>query len=188
MEEKILNTRKNGMAVLLLTLLGYVASIALFIYSITLLDADRMLLGLPLLILSIGYWIAGIFLFCGLKVLKPQEALVLTLFGDYIGTLKGQGFYWVNPFCTAVNPAAGTRLSQSGDVNSKETSVAALFGQSGQNAQGQCRIHEQKDLPENDDPEQLPAEDQRLPGQPGGDRHCGHLARDRYRQGCVQRG
>ena len=60
---------------------------------------------------------------------------MLTLFGDYIGTLKGQGFYWVNPFCTAVNPAAGTRLSQSGDVNSKEASVAALFGQSGQNAQ-----------------------------------------------------
>ena len=127
MEEKILNTRKNGMAVLLLTLLGYVASIALFIYSITLLGADRMLLGLPLLILSIGYWIAGIFLFCGLKVLKPQEALVLTLFGDYIGTLKGQGFYWVNPFCTAVNPAAGTKLSQSGDVNSGETGMAALL-------------------------------------------------------------
>lgn len=135
MEEKILNTRKNGMAVLLLTLLGYVASIALFIYSITLLGADRMLLGVPLLILSIGYWIAGIFLFCGLKVLKPQEALVLTLFGDYIGTLKGQGFYWVNPFCTAVNPAAGTRLSQSGDVSSKENGMAAMFGQSGQNAQ-----------------------------------------------------
>ena len=56
----------------------------------------------------------------GLKVLKPEEALVLTLFGDYIGTLKGQGFYWVNPFCTAVNPAAGTDLSQSGDVNSGE--------------------------------------------------------------------
>ena len=138
MEEKILNTRKNGMAALLLTLLGYVVAIALFIFCITLLNADRphrLFLGIPLLILSIAYWIAGIFLFCGLKVLKPQEALVLTLFGDYIGTLKGQGFYWVNPFCTAVNPAAGTRLSQSGDVNSKENSVAALFGQSGQNAQ-----------------------------------------------------
>ena len=138
MEEKILNTRKNGMAMLLLTLLGYVVSIALFIFCITLLNADRphrLFLGIPLLILSIAYWIAGIFLFCGLKVLKPQEALVLTLFGDYIGTLKGQGFYWVNPFCTAVNPAAGTRLSQSGDVNSKENSVAALFGNNGQNAQ-----------------------------------------------------
>ena len=130
MEEKILQTKKNGMTMLLLTLLGYVASIALFICSITLLDADRMLLGVPLLILSIAYWITGIFLFCGLKVLKPQEALVLTLFGDYIGTLKGQGFYWVNPFCTAVNPAAGTRLSQSGDVNSGENGKA-----NGQNMQ-----------------------------------------------------
>ena len=95
MEEKILNARKNGMAALLLTLLGYVASIALFVCSVLLLEDDRLLPGIPLLILSIGYWIAGIFLFCGLKVLKPQEALVLTLFGDYVGTLKGQGFYWV---------------------------------------------------------------------------------------------
>ena len=135
MEEKILNARKNGMAALLLTLLGYVASIALFVYSLLLLEDDRLLLGIPLLILSIGYWIAGIFLFCGLKVLKPQEALVLTLFGDYVGTLKGQGFYWVNPFCTAVNPAAGTRLSQSGDVTSKESGAAALLSVSGQTSQ-----------------------------------------------------
>lgn len=127
MEEKILQTKKNGMTMLLLTLLGYVVAIALFIYSVTLLDADRMLLGVPLLILAIGYAVAGIFLFCGLKVLKPQEALVLTLFGDYIGTLKGEGFYWVNPFCTAVNPAAGTKLSQSGDVNSGEAGMAALL-------------------------------------------------------------
>ena len=135
MEEKILQTKKNGMTMLLLTLLGYVASIALFICSITLLDADRMLLGVPLLILSIAYWITGIFLFCGLKVLKPQEALVLTLFGDYIGTLKGQGFYWGNPFCTAVNPAAGTKLSQSGDVNSGETGMAALLKAGNSSAQ-----------------------------------------------------
>ena len=135
MEEKILQTKKNGMTMLLLTLLGYVASIALFICSITLLDADRMLLGVPLLILSIAYWITGIFLFCGLKVLKPQEALVLTLFGDYIGTLKGQGFYWVNPFCTAVNPAAGTKLSQSGDVNSGEAGMAGLLKAGNSSAQ-----------------------------------------------------
>ncbi len=138
MEEKILQTKKNGMVMLLLTLLGYVAAIALFIYCITLLNADRtyrLFLGIPLLILSIAYFIAGIFLFCGLKVLKPQEALVLTLFGDYVGTLKGQGFYWVNPFCTAVNPAAGTKLSQSGDVNSGETGMAALFKAGSGNSQ-----------------------------------------------------
>ena len=53
----------------------------------------------------------------GLKVLKPQEALVLTLFGKYVGTLKDDGFYFVNPFCTSINPAAKTKLSQSGDVD-----------------------------------------------------------------------
>ena len=69
--------------------------------------------------LSLG-WI----LFLGLKVLKPQEALVLTLFGKYLGTLKGDGFYWVNPFCTAVNPAASTRLRQSDDVGGDKKTVS----------------------------------------------------------------
>ena len=62
----------------------------------------------------------------GLKILKPQEALVLTLFGHYYGTLKGEGYYYVNPFCTGVNPAAKTRLSQSGDV--KTLGVKATTG------------------------------------------------------------
>ena len=134
MEEKILNTRKNGMAALLLTLLGYVVAIALFIYSITLLNADRMLLGVPLLILSIAYFIAGIFLFCGLKVLKPQEALVLTLFGKYIGTLKGEGFYFVNPFCSSFNPAAKTKLNQSGDVDGGHKGTDLLAAMQGASA------------------------------------------------------
>ncbi len=58
----------------------------------------------------------------------------------------------MNPFCTAVNPGRGTRLSQSGDVNNGENGMAAMFGQSGQNSQDR-RIHEQKDLPQDDDPE-----------------------------------
>ena len=109
------------MAGLLLTLLGYVVAIALFIYSITLLNADRMLLGVPLLILSIAYWIAGIFLFCGLKVLKPQEALVLTLFGDYIGTLEGTGLLLGEPLlyrrqpCCRHPPEPERRCEQQGE-------------------------------------------------------------------------
>ena len=58
-------------------------------------------------------------LFAGFRTLKPQEALVLTLFGKYYGTLKGEGFYYVNPFCSAFNPAANTRLGQSGDISPK---------------------------------------------------------------------
>ena len=60
-------------------------------------------------------------------MLKPQEALVLTLFGKYIGTLKEHGFYYVNPFCSAINPAAKTKLNQSGDV-SEANSMALVMG------------------------------------------------------------
>ena len=133
MEEKILQTKKNGMTMLLLTLLGYVAAVAVFVFGV---QIENTVLGIVLIVASILYAIVGIFLLCGLRVLKPQEALVLTLFGDYIGTLKGQGFYWVNPFCTAVNPAAGTKLSQSGDVNSGDNAMAGIFkGGSTQNVQ-----------------------------------------------------
>ena len=41
----------------------------------------------------------------GFKVVNPNEAYVLTFFGKYYGTLKKEGFYWVNPFVTAINPA-----------------------------------------------------------------------------------
>ncbi|MDR1246741.1 MAG: SPFH domain-containing protein [Clostridiales Family XIII bacterium] len=41
----------------------------------------------------------------GLKVLKPNEAYVLTLFGKYYGTLRGPGFFFVNPFVTAATPS-----------------------------------------------------------------------------------
>ena len=41
----------------------------------------------------------------GIKVLKPQEAFVFTLFGKYHGTLRGPGIFFVNPFCTAFVPS-----------------------------------------------------------------------------------
>ena len=117
MQEKILNTRKNGMAVMLLCILLYVAAILCVVFGAINMDRGNML-GLLLFIPGLVWALLGWIPFCGLKVLKPQEALVLTLFGKYIGTLKGEGFYFVNPFCTGVNPAAATRLNQSGDVDS----------------------------------------------------------------------
>ena len=116
MKEKVLNGKKNGMLVLILCILGEIASIALLIFAAIRLETDGGALNNALLvvgmILTFTVWIPLV----GLRVLGPQEALVLTLFGKYIGTLKGDGFYAVNPFCSAVNPAAKTKLSQSGDV------------------------------------------------------------------------
>lgn len=126
MEEKILNTRKNGMAIMLLCILLYVGAILCIVFGGINLDKGRTI-GLALFIPGIIWVLVGWIPFCGLKVLKPQEALVLTLFGKYIGTLKGEGFYFVNPFCTGVNPAAATKLSQSGDVDNSQNNLLGVL-------------------------------------------------------------
>ena len=118
MNEFILDKKRNGMIALLLILISLVLSIILF--AITLNNSSILLC-----ILSMLIFIVDCFLLPGLKVLKPQEALVLTLFGKYIGTLKGEGFYFVNPFCASINPAAKTSLSQSGDVKKKSIEQGA---------------------------------------------------------------
>lgn len=54
--------------------------------------------------------VIGIFLLAGFKILKPQEAMVLTIFGKYIGTLRGAGFHWINPFAQSVTPLSTISL------------------------------------------------------------------------------
>lgn len=110
MNEKILENKKHGMAVLLIILAGYAVAIVGIVFGG---KNDNI----PLLVISVIAVSLGWIFAMGLTVLKPQEAVVLTLFGKYIGTLKGEGFYYVNPFCAAINPAAATKLSQSGDVS-----------------------------------------------------------------------
>ena len=110
MEEKELNIKQNGMAVLLGILALYVL-LTLGIFAAARFELDWLITVIVILMCLI--WIP----LCGLKVVNPQEALVLTLFGKYTGTLRKPGFYYVNPFSVAVNPAADTKLGQSGDVD-----------------------------------------------------------------------
>jgi len=113
MTERVLNRKKNGLAALVLTVLLYLAALGATIWGAVLVENN----GAPWLMVGGIVWLSlGWIPLLGLKVLRPQEALVLTLFGRYVGTLKGDGFYYVNPFCVGVNPAARTKLSQSGDV------------------------------------------------------------------------
>ena len=124
MTEKLLENRKNGMVALLINLLGLLLAIAVMVVGIVLAETGKSpVFGTVMGILGLVGLLLGWIPLCGLKVLKPQEALVLTLFGNYIGTLKGAGFYWVNPFCIAVNPASDTKLNQSGDVKTKGTQI-----------------------------------------------------------------
>ena len=137
MQEKVLSNKKNGMTALVVFLLLYLLSVGMCVYAGIALDNGTSPVTLNAVLLAIGVlWVCiGWIPFLGLKILKPQEALVLTLFGKYIGTIKNDGFYYVNPFCTAVNPAAKTKLGQSGDVDSGHKSAIVVGNTAAQNVE-----------------------------------------------------
>ncbi|MBR2041935.1 MAG: SPFH domain-containing protein [Oscillospiraceae bacterium] len=117
---------RNGMAMLLLLILGEFLSIAGMIGGFVMLDSGILF---PLsLIFAILCGIMAVIvipiLLCGLKTLRPNEAYVLTLFGEYYGTLYGPGFYYVNPFAGAINPATESALEKAAAANAE----AALSG------------------------------------------------------------
>ena len=126
MEEILLKNKKHGMRTLLFGLFIELISLAAVIVGAIYLEKPNAT------VLGGTLFTAGLILLCvgwlpliGLRVLKPNEALVLTLFGKYKGTIKGEGFYAINPFCIAVNPAAKTKLNQSGDVGQKPLQPAS---------------------------------------------------------------
>jgi regulator of protease activity HflC (stomatin/prohibitin superfamily) len=131
MQEKTLKARA-GLPMLILFILLYLAAIALVVVGGVLLDRGVSAWGGVSLGVGIFWILIGFIPFLGLKIIRPQEALVLTLFGQYTGTLKEPGFYFVHPFSVAVNPAAKTRLGQSGDVEGDGSILNVTLSGSGQ--------------------------------------------------------
>ncbi|WP_287714929.1 SPFH domain-containing protein [Blautia sp.] len=112
-EERILHP-KSGMAMLFLLIAAIVGSIVLMIFSGTVISRNSSLLAGICVTAAILILCAACVALAGLKVINPNEALVLALFGKYYGTLNENGFYWVNPFVTGINPtvrAAGSGSS-----------------------------------------------------------------------------
>jgi len=100
-------THLNGMLALILNILLCLGAIVLpLVRLIRWGEANYSGTGTVIIIIVCAIYLFFIapLLFVGLKILKPNEALVLTLFGRYYGTLKGEGFYFVNPFVSATYP------------------------------------------------------------------------------------
>ena len=132
----------NGFAMLLVILLIIAAGIGLIVCGVMELvhhseemGSSEAVSGLGMVILFGGILaiVLGPFLCCGFKVLNPNEALVLTLFGKYYGTLKKDGFYWTNIFCTGINPGSertGFTMAANGSMSyvgsSKKISLKAM--------------------------------------------------------------
>ncbi len=96
-EQKVLNP-PSGIAMLILFILLSIFSVLGFIFGI----AQG---SLGLILICVLLWIVLPFLFAGLRSVRPNEALVLTLFGKYYGTIMKPGYFFVNPFARYNNPA-----------------------------------------------------------------------------------
>lgn len=143
--EKELTGHKNGFAALIIASVAYLAAIALMIWGAIGIDGDaHTALSVTVFVVSLIYLCGGWIPYLGLKILKPGEALVLTLFGKYVGTIRDDGFYFVNPFCTAVNPAADTKLGQSGDITDGSKGKIATVLTNGANVNFDASVKSKK--------------------------------------------
>ena len=96
----------NGMLVLFLnTVLALAATAAVVFGCIALASETPTAFDIALFVAGVVWLSFPAWLFyAGLKIVRPNEAYVFTLFGKYYGSLKKDGFYFVNPFVAAVNP------------------------------------------------------------------------------------
>ncbi len=120
----------NGIPALIINLIVLLLSVALIAFGPIGLSAGHgaalaaLLLGCVLLIMSC-------IAFAGLKTVRPNEALVLTLFGKYYGTIKKSGFYFVNPFSAAFSPLYEESLAERKARASEAAANGRATGESG---------------------------------------------------------
>lgn len=136
-DTKIKEFKKNGVPALLLNVTITILSILGFILAIVLYANENISGGVfgVMLVLMVILFIASCICYVGLKSIKPNEAMVLTLFGKYYGTLKEEGFYFVNPFVESVYPRGGelTLGEVSKNINSSTENTTDFSKYKGKN-------------------------------------------------------
>jgi len=107
----------KGVGFLLLMVLLEFTFIAAFVVGLILLTEGYSTLGGVLVGLGTPFaYVVIPLLFCGFRIVKPNEARVITLFGRYIGTLRNDGIYYVNPFSTSVRVKESSVTSKAGQT------------------------------------------------------------------------
>ena len=90
--ERIARTLPGSLMLFVLVIM-IAASLVLTIWN---LKADHPVAGVGFLVVLAAVSIG----LCGLFIVNPNEAKVVQLFGNYVGTVRDPGFHWINPFTT----------------------------------------------------------------------------------------
>ena len=125
-EEKIIHP-VNGAVMLIVNLILLVAFCVLFAVGVQQTEGGSFIASVVMIVVSCVGVAAVLIAFGGLKTVRPNEALVLTLFGAYYGTIRKPGFYFVNPFSASNSPLHVAAVK---NVNSKsgEGGTVAISG------------------------------------------------------------
>jgi regulator of protease activity HflC (stomatin/prohibitin superfamily) len=117
-------TSFNGILVLLVSLLGGLATAYGFFVGAQAHDGFMILI-------SLVFMVVFFFALVGLYMVEPNQAAVLSLFGKYVGTVKEQGLRWNNPFFSKKKVSLRTRNFESGklkvnDLEGSPIEIAAI--------------------------------------------------------------
>ncbi len=113
----------NGWLALAIIILSFAASVAVAIIGISMLTTTENTGFIGVVLLGIIMFVICAICANGFKIISPNEAIVLTFFGKYHGTLKRDGFFFVNPLCTAVSPV---NTLAGGLIGRKKLSLKAM--------------------------------------------------------------
>lgn len=116
----------SGMLMLPVLLVGLCSSTSCIVFGGIRLYNGLSVTGGLLLTFGIVCALAFLVLLCGFRIVGPNQALVLTLFGRYFGTLKEPGFYHVNPFAIANAPAARRESAEPAPARTASATAVSL--------------------------------------------------------------
>jgi regulator of protease activity HflC (stomatin/prohibitin superfamily) len=121
-EEKVIHPA-SGLLALFLLCLGLILDTVGLVLLLKDVEGAGALHIISLVALFI-VWVIICILFSGLKVVHPNEAMVFTLFGKYHGSVKEAGFFYLNPFVTAIGPQGF--LASTGETEEGKTAESKL--------------------------------------------------------------
>ncbi len=97
-EQDFSGVKLSGIPTLLFNILVTIGVIVLFIWTV---NAElSTALTVTIVIADVVLFLVNMFVFGGFMQIEPNEARVMIFFGKYEGTVKTNGFFWVNPFYT----------------------------------------------------------------------------------------
>ena len=97
-EEIFSGVKLQGIPMLLLNLLFLIGIVVLFIWTV---NAELSNVFTAVIIIAdVLLLIINSILWGGFMQIEPNEARVMIFFGEYEGTVKDNGYFWVNPFYT----------------------------------------------------------------------------------------